>query len=151
MNYDKAFTLTAISAVSTVAQCGLTAIRAGEITRVYAEIAWDSYHGWCLGKDAVARYEHIGYVIGTWLGVAYTLLIAAYNALDAAIDADVQSCLAETAAGEPETIVDTPLRQVLIRLVRTLTNDIYAVSQGVRNAVIFAIDLAQLLRAWANA
>ena len=151
MTYDRTFTLAAISAVSTVAQCGLTAIRAGEITRGYAEIAWDRYHSLCLGDEAVDRYEHIGYVLGTWLGIAYTLIVTAYDKLDAAIEADVQSCLVGSVDGEPETVVYTPLRQVFIRLVKALVYDIYSLFLEVCNALIFTRDLAQLLTSLANA
>lgn len=129
MQYSKAITLTALSAVGTVANCSLAALDAGVKARHYYDQAYAHYDRLFLGDEAVARYETIGYAIGTALGVAAVLFLNGVDALQAWVDAtveDAQGDESDPADCLPQSEIDIPAPVVFVRLMKDLVYDIYS-------------------------
>ena len=127
MQYSKAITLTALTAVGTVANCSLAALDAGVKARHYYDQAYAHYDRLFLGDEAVARYETIGYAIGTALGVAAVLFLNGVDALQAWVDVTVEDAQdSDPADCLPQAEVDIPAPVVFVRLMKDLVYDIYS-------------------------
>ena len=129
MQYSKAITLTALSAVGTFATCSLATLDAGVTARRYFNTAYAEYDRLFLGDEAVDRYETIGYMLGTARGVAAVLFLNSIDALQDWVDAtveDAQGDEGDPADCLPQSEIDIPAPVVFVRLMKDLVYDIYS-------------------------
>lgn len=141
MTYSNNLAISTLSAIETTARVALATLDAGVTARRYFDIAWGHYHNLFLGDAAVTRYETIGYRLGTGLVIVFALAMEGLDRLQAWVDEEVDSCIAEVEPGaEPEAIVIQPLNRVQVfgRLLRELIFDIY-------DAILFVVDTIQFV------
>ena len=142
MSYSKLVTVSALSAIETVAKASLAALDAGVTTRKYADIAWTHYHEAFLGDAAIERYEAIGYTLGTGLVIVFAIALENLDRLQDWVDQTVEDAQSAPADFEPIADVAIPVRKVFFRLIRSLVYDIFAPVQFI---VEFVGDVVGLL------